>query len=99
MKPKPLVALNHLTVPVDIYNFSKMRGCALCPHEPSRGHNPISAMFLGSGAGSARSTSKSTIRMGGVYAAIPEIASESTRNDKMLVKTAAADQPSRLICS
>src|ERR1700733_6927109 len=28
MKPKPLVALNHLTVPVDICNFSKMRTCA-----------------------------------------------------------------------
>src|ERR1700675_3079486 len=32
MKPKPLVALNHFTVPIVIY-FSKMRKCALRPHD------------------------------------------------------------------
>jgi hypothetical protein len=47
MKPKPLVALNHLTVPVDIYNFSKMRKHALCPREPSRRLDPIFSDVLG----------------------------------------------------
>src|ERR1700688_35509 len=47
MKPKPLVALNHLTVPVAILLLqdAQMRGCH--PHEPSRGLDPISAMSWG----------------------------------------------------
>src|SRR3978361_1035725 len=36
------------------------------PARRRAGLNPISAMFLGSRAGSARSTSKSIVRMGGV---------------------------------
>jgi hypothetical protein len=41
---------------------------------------------LGSGAGSARSTRQTTIRMGGVYAVKPEIASQSGQHDKTLIK-------------
>src|SRR3979409_1009692 len=33
MNPKPFVSFTHLTVPVAIFNFSKMRNCALCPHD------------------------------------------------------------------
>ena len=69
------------------------------PARPSRGLKSDFSDVLGRGAGSARSTSKSTIRMGGVYAAQPKIASESGRPDKSLIKGAANDQPSRLICS
>jgi hypothetical protein len=43
MKPKPLVALNHLTVPIVILLLqdAQMRAA---PTRPSRGLDPISAM-------------------------------------------------------
>jgi hypothetical protein len=46
MKPKPLVALNHLTVPVAILLLqdAQMRAA---PARPSRELNPISAMSWG----------------------------------------------------
>src|SRR3979411_957772 len=37
MKPKPLVALNHLTVPVVILSSPKMRECAMCPRASRAG--------------------------------------------------------------
>src|ERR1700730_6095268 len=89
MKPKPLVALNHLTVPVAILLLqdAQMR---VVPARSSGKPKDLRAKtvartqsdfsdVLGSGAGSARSTSKSIVRMGGVYAAIAKIARRFAR--------------------
>src|SRR5216684_4225254 len=99
MKPKPFVALNHLTVPVAILLLqdAQMRAA---PARPSRELNPISAMSWGVEPVRRDQQEKSTIRMGGVYAAHPEIASESGRHDKtLIIKERRPDQSSRLICS
>src|ERR1700753_1586724 len=76
MKPKPLVALNHLTVPVVILTSPRCAKALSGLRDLRTGSNPISAMFLGSRAGSARSTSKSIVRMGRVYAIPADIASD-----------------------
>src|ERR1700760_241474 len=76
MKPKPLVALNHLTVPVVILTSPRCAKALSGPRDLRAGLNPISAMFLGSRAGSARSTSKSIVRISGVYATLAGIASD-----------------------
>jgi hypothetical protein len=46
MKPKPFVALNHLTVPVVILRLQDAQKRAV-PARPSRWANPISAMSWG----------------------------------------------------
>src|SRR6266481_7088538 len=74
MKPKPLVALNHLTVPVAILTSPRC-AYALTPARPSRELDPISAMSWGGEPVRRDQQGKSTIRMGGVYAALPQIAS------------------------
>jgi hypothetical protein len=56
------------------------------PARPSRGLKSDFSDVLGSGAGSARSTSKSIIRMGGVYAVLAKIATEYGQRDKMLME-------------
>jgi len=63
-----------------------MRECAKVPARPSREPKSDFNDVLGSGAGSARSTSKSIIRMGGVYALLAKIATEYGQRDKMLIK-------------
>jgi hypothetical protein len=47
------------------------------PARPSRGLKSDFSDVLGRGAGSARSTSESIVRMAGVYTAMREIASET----------------------
>src|SRR5260370_28177422 len=75
MKPKPLVALNHLTVPVAIYLLqdAQMRDM---PARPSRGLDPISAMSWGVEPVRRDQQGKSIIRMRSVYAATSDIASD-----------------------
>src|SRR5258708_28879085 len=98
MKPKPLVALNHLTVAVAILTSPRC-AYALTPARPSRELDPISAMSWGGEPVRRDQQGKSTIRMGGVYTALPKIASETVPHDETLMKGTEADQPSRLICS
>src|SRR5260370_3728922 len=74
MKPKPLVALNHLTVPVVILTSPRC-AYALTPERHSRELDPISAISWGGEPVRRDQQGKSTIRMGGVYAALPQIAS------------------------
>src|ERR1700730_17255356 len=99
MKPKPLVALNHLTVPVAILTSPRC-AYALTPARPSRELDPISAMSWGGEPVRRDQQGKSTIRMGGVYTALPQIASANrTRRQAQNARSqAAAGQPSRLIC-
>src|SRR4030088_890888 len=84
MKPKPFVAMNHLTVPVAILLLQDAQLRAV-PARPSCELDPISAMSWGVEPVRRDQQGKSTIRMGGVYAAIPKIASESGRHDKTLI--------------
>src|SRR5476651_26167 len=85
------------------FNFSKRRKSAPCPHDLRAGLNPISAMSWGGEPVRRDQQGKSTIRMGGVYTASPEIASDKpVRGERPKTgETIAggADQPSRLICS
>src|ERR1039457_6940469 len=62
MKPKPLVALNHLTVPIVILLLqdAQMRAA---PARPSRGLDPISAMSWGVEPVRRDQQGKSIIRM------------------------------------
>jgi hypothetical protein len=62
MKPKPLVALNHLTVPIVILLLqdAQMRAA---PTRPSRGLDPISAMSWGVEPVRRDQQGKSIIRM------------------------------------
>src|SRR5579862_6031799 len=76
MKPKPFVALNHLTVPVVILTSPGGAHALLCPHDLRAGLNPISAMSWGSEPVRRDQQGKSIIRMGGVYIATPDIASD-----------------------
>jgi hypothetical protein len=57
-----------------------MRKCALRPHEPSRGLDPISAMSWGVEPVRRDRQGKSIIRMRGVYAAHPQIARTFVRS-------------------
>src|ERR1700681_5038660 len=98
MKPKPLVALNHLTVPVAILTSPRC-AYALTPARPSRELDPISAMSWGGEPVRRDQQGKSTIRMGGVYAALPQIASANRPQAQNARSQTAAGQPSRLICS
>src|SRR5665213_4616059 len=75
MKPKPLVALNHLTVPIVILTSPRCAN-APCPYDLRTSFRSDFSDVLGSRAGSARSTSKSIVRMRGVYANLAEIASD-----------------------
>jgi len=52
-----------------------MRKCALCPHDLRASLNPISAMSWGVEPVRRDQQGKSIIRIGGVYAAAREIAS------------------------
>src|SRR5258706_4590015 len=74
MKPKPFVALNHLTVPVAILLLQDAQMRAV-PARPSRELDPISAMSWGGEPVRRDQQGKSTIRMEGVYATAREIAS------------------------
>src|SRR6202051_322358 len=74
MKPKPFVALNHLTVPVAILLLQDAQMRAV-PARPSRELDPISAMSWGGEPVRRDQQGKSTIRMGGVYTTAREIAS------------------------
>src|SRR5258707_8782590 len=76
MKPKPFVALNHLTVPVVILTLQDAQMRAV-PARPSRGLDPISAMSWGVEPVRRDQQGKSIIRMGGVYPVTPEIASDN----------------------
>src|SRR5216684_659958 len=78
MKPKPFVALNHLTVPVAILLLQDAQMRAV-PARPSRGLDPISAMSWGGEPVWRDQQGKSIIRMGGVYATPGEIASDDAR--------------------
>src|ERR1700731_2175035 len=100
MKPKPLVALNHLTVPVAILTSPRC-AYALTPARPSRELDPISAMSWGGEPVRRDQQGKSTIRMGGVSTALPQIASANRirRQAKTHEAKQPPDQPSRLICS
>src|SRR5229473_7910236 len=104
MKPKPLVALNHLTVPVAILLLQDAQMRAV-PARPSRGLDPISAMSWGVEPVRRDQQGKSIIRMGGVYALTPEIASNNPiratcrRYIGTVQSDCRPDQYSRLICS
>src|SRR5229473_8516872 len=104
MKPKPLVALNHLTVPVAILTSPRC-AYALTPARPSRELDPISAMSWGVEPVRRDQQGKSIIRMGGVYAIMPEIASNNPiratcrRYIGTVQSDCRPDQYSRLICS
>jgi hypothetical protein len=74
MKPKPLVALNHLTVPVVIFLLQDAQKRDV-PARPSRGLDPISAMSWGMEPVRRGQQGRSSIRMGGVYAIAPDKAS------------------------
>src|SRR5450432_4231911 len=58
------------------FNFSKMRKCASCPHDLRAGLHPISAMSWGGEPVRRYQQGESIIRMGRVYAALPDIASD-----------------------
>src|ERR1700681_3051198 len=98
MKPKPLVALNHLTVPVAILTSPRC-AYARTPARPSRELDPISAMSWGGEPVRRDQQGKSTIRMGGVYAALPQTASanrsrrqaQNARNQTAAGSTQPAD--------
>src|ERR1700681_4994939 len=83
----------HLTSPRCAY--------ALTPARPSRELDPISAMSWGGEPVRRDQQGKSTIRMGGVYTALPQIASANRirRQAKTHEAKQRPDQPSRLICS
>src|SRR6266481_9884110 len=103
MKPKPFVALNHLTVPVVILTLQDAQMRAV-PARPSRELDPISAMSWGVEPVRRDQQGKSIIRMGGVYAAAPDIASENpVRRHARYIGSLQSDcrpvQYSRLICS
>src|ERR1700724_3813411 len=100
MKPKPLVALNQLTVPVAILTSPRC-AYARTPARPSRELDPISAMSWGGEPVRRDQQGKSTIRMGGVYAALPQIASANRirRQAQNAPSQLRPDQPSRLIFS
>src|SRR5664279_2911885 len=85
MKPKPLVALNHLTVPVDIL-VSPRCANARCARTNIRASvNPSSAMSWGVEPVRRDQQGKSIVRMRGVYAVAPKIASQSAEHDEMLI--------------
>src|SRR5579863_8578877 len=67
-----------------------MRKSALCPHDPRAGLIRFQRC-LGSRAGSARSTRQTIIRMSGMYAVNPEIASYSGQHDQLLIKRATPE--------
>src|ERR1700738_1274766 len=100
MKPKPFVALNHLTVPVAILVLQDAQMRAV-PARPSRELDPISAMSWGGEPVRRDQQGKSTIRMGGVYAALPQIASANRRRRQAQdTRTQQRpNKPNRLICS
>src|SRR5476651_551785 len=58
------------------FNFSKMRISASCPHDLRAGLHPISAMSWGGEPVRRYQQGESIIRMGRVYAALPDIASD-----------------------
>src|SRR3979409_1147058 len=74
MKPKPFVALNHLTVPVAILLLQDAQMRAV-PARPSRELDPISAMSWGGEPVRRDQQGNSTIRMGSVYSNARQIAS------------------------
>src|ERR1700750_479644 len=88
MKPKPFVALNHLTVPVVISLLQDAPERAVPARTFARAINPISAMSWGVEPVRRDQQGRSIIRMGGVYAAAREIA-----RDKKFARL-AADWPS-----
>src|SRR5216684_5751636 len=81
MKPKPFVALNHLTVPVAILLLQDAQMRAV-PARPSRGLDPISAMSWGVEPVRRDQQGKSIIRMAGVYATTREIARTMNPRDE-----------------
>src|SRR6266704_4682658 len=83
-----------------------MRLCARVPARPSRELDPISAMSWGVEPVRRDQQGKSIIRMGGVYALTPEIASDKSIGQhtpghafRMQPSERRPDQYSRLICS
>src|ERR1035437_493792 len=76
-----------------------MRKCALCPHEPSRELDPISAMSWGVEPVRRDQQANRLFEWKAFCTPLPKIASKSGRHDKTLIKQRRPDQPSRLICS
>src|SRR5687767_15238050 len=87
MKPKPLVALNHLTVPLAMLTISKMHLSAFACTTSAQASSDFNDV-LGSRAGSARSTRQGDNSNGGHIAYFAENASPACPSPEGTSQTA-----------